>query len=54
MFTNEAIELVARFAKGIPRLINNICRYALMAAKEADSSLVEVYTVQKGMEDVLL
>jgi len=54
VFTNEAIELVTRFAKGIPRRINNICRYALMAAKEADSSLVDVYSVQKGMEDVLL
>ncbi len=32
IFTDEAVQLIYQFSKGIPRRINNICRYAIVAA----------------------
>ena len=51
IFTDEAIKLIYQFSKGIPRRINNISRYAIVAAVIADSSTVDADAVQKGLSD---
>jgi len=54
VFTEDAIAMVYQFSKGIPRRINNICRYALVAAVETDSPVVDAAAVQKGMDETAL
>lgn len=54
IFSDGAIKAVGQFSKGIPRRINNICRYALIASMEADSTTVDEDAVAKGLEDALL
>jgi type II secretory pathway predicted ATPase ExeA len=51
IFTDAAVELIYQFSKGIPRRINNICRYAIVAAVVADSPTIDADAVQKGLED---
>lgn len=51
IFTDEAIQFIFQFSKGIPRRINNICRYAIIAAIEADSPNIDADIVKKSMED---
>lgn len=51
IFTEEAIGLVYECSKGVPRRINNICRYALVAAAQADSTTVDAQAVQRGLDD---
>lgn len=54
VFTEDAIATIYQFSKGIPRRINNICRYALIAAITADCTTVDVEAVQKGISEALL
>ena len=51
IFTDEAIALVYECSKGVPRRINNICRYALVAAAQVDSTTVDATAVQRGLDD---
>jgi len=51
IFTDDAICLIYQCSKGIPRRINNICRYAIVAAVMADSATVDVDAVQRGLEE---
>jgi general secretion pathway protein A len=51
IFTDEAVKLIYQRSKGVPRWINNICRYALIAAAMADSSTIDADAVQKGLDD---
>lgn len=51
IFTDEAMTMIYQYSKGLPRRINNICRYAIIAAITAESSIVDVDAVQKGMND---
>ncbi|CAA7600870.1 P-loop containing nucleoside triphosphate hydrolase [Acididesulfobacillus acetoxydans] len=51
IFADEAIALIYQFSKGIPRRINNLCRYALLAAVAADNSIVDATAVKKGLEE---
>lgn len=51
IFTEEAIQLVYECSKGAPRRINNICRYALVAATQVDSTTVDAQAVQRGLDD---
>lgn len=51
IFTDEAIKLIYQFSKGIPRRVNNICRYAIVAAVVADCATVDADAVQKGLDD---
>lgn len=51
IFTDEAIRLIYQCSKGVPRRVNNICRYALVAAVVADSATVDAEAVQKGLDD---
>lgn len=36
IFTDEAIRLIYQCSKGMPHRVNNICRYALVAAAQKD------------------
>lgn len=54
VFTDGAVQLIYQFSKGIPRRINNICRYSIIAAIEADSPTIDTDIVQKALEDTLL
>lgn len=47
-FTEEAIAKVARYSKGVPRLINAICDYALMAGFTADTFEIDADCVAKA------
>lgn len=51
IFTDAAVKLIYQFSKGIPRRINNICRYAIIAAVMADNPTIDADAVQKGLED---
>jgi general secretion pathway protein A len=51
IFTDDAIKLIYQCSKGVPRRVNNICRYALIAAAMAGSTTVDADAVQKGMDD---
>jgi type II secretory pathway predicted ATPase ExeA len=51
IFTDEAINLIYQCSKGVPRRVNNICRYALVAAAQSDSTTVDADAVQKGLDD---
>ncbi len=53
VFTEEAVSTVCQFSKGIPRRINNICRYALVAATNADRAAVEAEDVRQALEEAL-
>lgn len=51
IFADAAIKLIYQFSKGIPRRINNICRYAIIAAVMGDSPTIDADAVRKGLED---
>ncbi|MHB1654432.1 MAG: hypothetical protein ACYCVD_18470 [Desulfitobacteriaceae bacterium] len=51
IFTDDAIKLIYQFSKGIPRRINNLCRYAIIAAVVAESPTIDADAVQKGLDD---
>lgn len=51
IFTDEAIQLIFQCSKGVPRRVNNICRYALVAAVQADSATVDAEAVKRGLDD---
>lgn len=51
IFTDAAVKIIYQFSKGIPRRINNICRYAIIAAVMADNPTIDADAVQKGLED---
>lgn len=50
IFTDDAMTMIYQYSKGLPRRINNICRYAIIVAITAESSVVDVDVVQKGMD----
>ncbi len=51
IFTDEAIKLIYQFSKGIARRINNICRYAIVAAVMSNSPAIDAAAVHRGLED---
>jgi len=51
IFTDDAIGLIYQCSKAVPRRVNNICRYALIAAAQADSPTVDADAVQRGLDD---
>jgi hypothetical protein len=54
LFTDEAIELIASFSGGIPRLINTLCNNALMIAFAEDKRNVNANHVKAAAKDLLL
>jgi type II secretory pathway predicted ATPase ExeA len=51
IFADDAIRLICQCSKGVPRRVNNICRYALIAATQADRPTVDAEAVQRGLDD---
>lgn len=51
IFTDDAIKLIYQSSKGVPRRVNNICRYALIAAVMGGSATVDADAVQRGLDD---
>lgn len=46
VFTDDAVEKIYRYSKGVPRLVNAICDYSMMAGFVAES-----YTIDKTCVD---
>lgn len=51
-FTPWALWAVHRFSKGIPRIVNNLCDKALLAAYIRDSDIVAFRDVRRAIRDV--
>ena len=51
VFTSEAITLIHRVTGGVPRLVNQICDFALVYAFSADQVQVSRVTVQQVLDD---
>ncbi len=48
LFTPEAVAAVGRYARGVPRLINSLCDYALMAGYAANSRTIDAAAVARA------
>lgn len=48
VFTDEAVDKVFRYSKGVPRLINAICDYALMAGFVANTRTIDRECVDRA------
>ncbi len=51
-FTAAAMRSVHRFSKGVPRIINNVCDKALLAAFVRDSDEVNYWDVRRAIKEV--
>jgi general secretion pathway protein A len=54
LFAPDAVQQIARFSKGIPRLINTICDNALLAAYSAGQKSVSCEMIEKISYDLRL
>ncbi len=45
IFTDEAVDLIHRYARGVPRVINQVADKALLAAYGADQAVVDYATI---------
>lgn len=54
MFTPEALRLVARHSRGIPRKINTLCFNALLLAFARESTLIDAYMMDEVIADLQL
>ncbi|MDD5706985.1 MAG: AAA family ATPase [Kiritimatiellae bacterium] len=52
LFEDEAAEAVARYARGVPRLINALCDYALLAAFVQETRRVTAACVARGVQQL--
>jgi len=50
-FTSEAIDLVHEHSRGIPRLVNKLCDFAMVYAATEERKVVDGAIVEEGMED---
>ncbi len=50
-FKDESIELIAKFSRGTPRLINMLCDRALLAGFVAETNVIEAGIIQKCFEE---
>jgi general secretion pathway protein A len=53
LFTTSSIRAIYRYAKGIPRIINNICDRALLGAYSRGRQRVNAAIIHKAAEEVL-
>jgi cell division septation protein DedD len=51
-FTPKAISLIAKASKGIPRLINKICDFALTAGYIADDFVIKPEYIKKALKEL--
>jgi type II secretory pathway predicted ATPase ExeA len=52
LFTDDALQRVFEYTKGIPRRINQVCTTALMAGLIDQKSVIEESTVRKAIADI--
>ena len=52
LFSNDAVALIHRTARGIPRAINNLATAALIAAYANDSALVDESAARTAVTEV--
>ena len=50
IFSDKAIEIIYKYAKGIPRMINAACDNALLAAYVAGSRQIEATCVKRAIQ----
>lgn len=54
VFTAEATEMIARAARGIPRIVNQLADFSLVYASADDHDMVEAATVRMVLKDGLV
>ena len=52
VFTPEALRLIARHSRGIPRKINTVCFNALLLAFARESNLIDAYMIDEVLADL--
>jgi general secretion pathway protein A len=52
LFTEQALALIARYAEGIPRNINNICFNAISLGCATREKIIDVIAVQEVLDDL--
>ncbi len=50
-FTDEALEMVSQFSRGVPRLVNQICDSALLTGYVKDRRLIDTEIMQEVISD---
>ena len=50
-FTSEAIDMVHEYSRGIPRLVNKICDFAMVYAATEERKTVDAAIVEEVLED---
>lgn len=53
LFDDEALQLLYQYSDGIPRVINNLCDHALLAAYVNDAKVVNEEYMREALEAVL-
>ncbi len=53
LFDEEALEIVFRYSRGVPRMINNICDHALLAGFIAESQVINQGLALEAVETVI-
>lgn len=51
-FTEDALEAIADFSSGIPRLINIICDHCLLAGFVAETNVIDLNIINKCLEEI--
>ncbi len=52
LFTEDALQRIFEYAKGIPRRINQVCTTALMAGLIDQKSVLDESTIRKAIADI--
>lgn len=52
LFEREAFELVYRYSRGLPRLINKVCDHALFIGFVSDLDRIKASTVQEAIDEL--
>ncbi|MEW6574453.1 MAG: hypothetical protein AB1374_12575 [Bacillota bacterium] len=51
MFSDDAIQLIYQFSKGISRKINNLCTACLLDGFLEEKSVIDAATVRKALRE---
>ena len=54
LFTDDALQRIFEYTKGVPRRINQLCTTALMAGLIDQKSVVDESTIRKAIADIEL
>jgi general secretion pathway protein A len=52
LFTEQALALIARYAEGIPRNINNVCFNAMSLGRANKENIIDVVAVEEVLDDL--